>query len=520
VTPRFISPSPSTLVRALALAVVLLGAAARASGEPRRYAVLVGFNHGDAADVTLRYAEADARRLERVLRTVGGFHAEDIAVITEGGASDVRRALVELNARLRQESREALLFVFYSGHADAESLHLAGSRLSTQELRALVAGSAATARVMVIDACRSGVVTRIKGGRVAPSFDVRLEQPLAAEGLAIITSSAAGEDSQESDQLGASFFTHFFASALIGAGDRNGDGSVTLNEAFNYASERTLAATAATLAGPQHPTYRLELGGRDDLVLTRPGAAPAQLGQLAFAEPGWYLVARGGVVVAELHTDAPAGRLTLEAGRYRITRRSDDHLDEGEFMVAAGGTGEVRTAGMRRIDYARVVRKGGSLRRSSLSLMAFAGARGELLGLGTAWRVEAAARLDLPQLSLELRLGTGRAELFPNSGDTLWELQPSLTVMRALDLGRVTLAVGPTVGVAWLRQTVNDAQTTNSSAFVFGAVGQVQVGLWGRWFLVGDVALLEYVARHADEGGGRLELLTTYRAVAGVGGYL
>ena len=150
------------------------------------------------------------------------------------------------------------MIVYYSGHADADALHLDGTHLPLGELRDLVTGSAASARVLVLDACRSGTITRVKGGTPAPAFDIDLGIPVGAEGVAILSSSAAGESSQESDALGASFFTHALVSALLGAGDTNHDGSVTLGEAFAYAKERTLAATSRTIVGPQHPTFRLD----------------------------------------------------------------------------------------------------------------------------------------------------------------------------------------------------------------------------------------------------------------------
>jgi hypothetical protein len=95
-----------------------------------------------------------------------------------------------------------------------------------------------------------------------------------------MTSSAEGEDSQESDALSGSFFTHYFNSGLIGAADQNHDGLVTLAEAFSFASEQTYRATVATAAGPQHPTFRFDLGGRQDLVLARPRTPRKGLGLL------------------------------------------------------------------------------------------------------------------------------------------------------------------------------------------------------------------------------------------------
>ena len=131
-----------------------------------------------------------------------------------------------------------------------------------------------------------------------------------------MTSSAAGEDAQESDALGASIFTHHLVSALLGAANRDRDGRVTVAEAFAYAADRTLAATVLTLPGPQHPTYRLEIGGRDDLTLTEPGASARGTRDAAFADAGTYLVQNGAgerAVVAELSADRGGGRLDRRA---------------------------------------------------------------------------------------------------------------------------------------------------------------------------------------------------------------
>jgi hypothetical protein len=533
----------------LALALILCSAVARA--ETRRYALLIGANGGDRGETVLRYANSDAQRLGRILQQLGGFHGEDIVVLQDANSTDARRALIDLNARVRGQS-SALLFVYYSGHGDADSLHLGGTRLPLDELRGLLSGSAAAVRVLVIDACRSGGITRVKGGRPGPSFDVRIEAPLNAEGMAILTSSAASEDSQESDQLAGSIFTHYLASALVGAADADKDGQITIGEAFSYASSATLAATAATAAGPQHPTYRLDLAGREDLVLTRPSALGRQLGGLHFREPGRYLVARGRTVIADLEAEDGGHRLALEVGRYHVTRRAVDHLLEGDFVVAAGAVTDVDPSALRRVDYARVVRKGGSARRHTFALSAIAGLHGGLLGLGTMPEVALGARADLPQISLELRL----AFSFCNSG---WQFQwdycrpvgppsrvgdirtydllPLVVALHAFDFRRVTLGLGVDVGLAWIRQQFDNTRPSSNNSptgfypthsppandgvgFVAGIVAQLQVALGRGWFIQHEFDFQTYFLRVQNTAAtAPLDLVAspTFSLLGGVG---
>jgi hypothetical protein len=339
--------------------LILLLLAGVAQAEPRRFALLVGANAGDPRESHLRYAEDEARRLGQILGGVGDFRAEDVVVLAHPGAAAVKQALEQLRARMAELHDETLLFVFYSGHADAEALHLGDDRLPLAELRDTVNDVPATARILVVDACRSGALTRVKGGRPGPGFEVRLDAPLGSRGFAILTSSAAGEDSQESDEIGSSLFTHFFTSALRGAGDKNDDGQVTLEEAFGYASERTILATSSTQVGPQHPTFRYDLGGRGGLVLTRPGLQHASIGWIELPEPGWYVVRKpNGPVIAEVQSSRRGQKLALETGAYQISWRLTDYYMEGGMTVAAGARSSLDAVQLHRYAYPRGLRKG------------------------------------------------------------------------------------------------------------------------------------------------------------------
>jgi hypothetical protein len=106
----------------------------------------------------------------------------------------------------------------------------------------------------------------MKGGTKMPAF--LRDSSNHVEGFAYLSSSSADEDAQESDKIGASFFTYFFVSALRGAADRNHDGKITLSEAYQFSYEMTLGRTQNTLHGPQHPAYDMHLSGTGDVVLT------------------------------------------------------------------------------------------------------------------------------------------------------------------------------------------------------------------------------------------------------------
>ncbi|MFZ9888492.1 MAG: caspase family protein [Myxococcota bacterium] len=330
----------------------------------QRYAVIIGNNSGRLEEPTLRWAQADATKVRDVLNDLGGIPSQHTALLLARNATEARSVLLEMNERIRsrRSAEPALLLVYYSGHADAETLHLGETDLQLQELEHIVRGSAADFRVLIVDACRSGSLSRVKGATRSDDMGpLRIEKSLPAEGMAILTSSAAGEDAQESDWLGGSFFTHHLVSALVGAGDSDHDDAVSLQEAYRYTYDRTVADSSRTQSGVQHPTFRYDFKGKDDMVLTdlaSTGARgaltlPDRLDILLFAS------GREGPVMAELSAADIGRTLHLRPGQYFVRARSVDAVFEGEVRVDADKNGTVQLDDLARLDYARLVRKGG-----------------------------------------------------------------------------------------------------------------------------------------------------------------
>jgi hypothetical protein len=286
-----------------------------------------------------------------------------------------------------------------------------------------------------------------------------------------------------------------------------------------------VTATAVTTSGPQHPTFRLELGGREDLVLTRPGAQRGDVGRLIFSRPGWYVVQTPGDerVVAEVSTREPERQLGLEPGTYLVTLRAPDHLLQASVPVAAGGVTRVATERMRRIDYANVVRKGGAQRQSVWSAFVAAGARGALADLGPAWLGDLGLRLDLSSFSIEARLGAGRSQRHNERlAITTEEVSSSLAALRAADLRVLTLALGVEAGAAWLRQRFDDGLTPGrrTAGLFLAPLAVLEARLLGRTYLRLDGGVRTYFLRvgKSEEAGDR-RALVTFRVTGGLGVY-
>jgi len=349
--------------RVLVLLGLLLAAPAFAETVPvRRLALLVGVNDGGPERVRLRYAVSDARSFDKVLGELGGVAAADRRVLVDVGRAGLLEALGALRARTEAArgsgaSRVEVL-VYYSGHSDEEGLLLKGERLGYGELRRALDALPADVRIAVLDSCASGAFARAKGGTRRPAFLV--DSGNKVKGHAILTSSSEDEVSQESDRLGASYFTHHLISGLRGAADATRDGRVTLNEAYQFAFHETLARTEKTRGGAQHPAYDIELAGSGDLVMTDLRATSAGLYLAEALEGRLFVRDAAGLLVVELQKlpGRPA-ELGLAPGRYQVRRELDSGASEASFTLVEGQRTPLAPASFQAIPLEATVSRGG-----------------------------------------------------------------------------------------------------------------------------------------------------------------
>jgi hypothetical protein len=291
-------------IRILAM-LVCLGTVAHAAPALRRYALVIGSNNGRGESEKLRYAGHDAANVADVLQQLGGVTASDLAKLDEPNTQDVDGALDTLSRRIageRQKGQRVELVVYYSGHADESGILVGGGRYDYVRLRERIRAVPADVRIAIVDSCASGSFTRIKGGTKMPPF--LKDTSNQVEGFAFLSSSSATEDAQESDKIGASFFTYYFVGGLRGAADRNHDGKITLTEAYQFAYEQTLGRTQNTVHGPQHPAYDMHLSGTGDVVITDLRSPSATLVLPAALRGRITIIDKTGRVAIELTKDA------------------------------------------------------------------------------------------------------------------------------------------------------------------------------------------------------------------------
>ncbi|WNG33759.1 caspase family protein [Archangium violaceum] len=484
-------------MRWVALAALLLCSRAWAAGaaDELRVAVVVGSNVGVGGDAPLEYAEADARRFHQLLLEVGGVSPEHSFLVAAGDAAAVRRALAEAQrvlVRSKPHGPRALVF-YVSSHADAEALHLEGTRLPLAELRQWLAATPASLRLAIVDACRTPVPSRAKGGvPVAQEVPVRLEVPSQVEGTVLLMSAAEGEPAQEWPSLRGSLFTHHVLSALRGLADGDGDGAISLAELYAYAWRHTLAGSSLSGAGTQHPSFDIRLSGWGEWVMARPARLGASLVLGEDVEGSLWIADHRQELVAEIRKyKGESTRLAVRPGRYRVV------LPRGRFAEATDVLlGQRAERVLTRADFVRVPLEGARLRGSEPLVLrpwdvsiGYALSTGSVRGMAPEHFGELGLRHRGSRVAAHARLGFTRArmerETFSLSQS---ELRLSLGAGFLLHAGPVELTLGAEGQGTWVRQSITRVDEEQAGR-IFGIKEPPRWGLiWG----VGPFASVTY----------------------------
>jgi hypothetical protein len=316
----------------------------------KRFALVIGSNTGYQGRVQLKYAVRDARTVAGVLSSLGGVESNDIVLINDPTLDQLSSGLdrfadmVTHNGPGRKE-----VVLYYSGHADERGILLGKDLLTYGKIKTYVDQLPADVRIIVLDACSSGELTREKGGTMRPAF--LFDASAAMNGHAYLTSSSENEGAQESDSLKGSIFTHYLVSGLRGGADANSDGKITLDEAYQYAYHETLRRTENTYYGAQHPAYDIRLKGSGNLVMTDLRSCSAKLRLDPQMAGRIYVRDESGVLLVELNkTGGKNMEVGLEPGIYHVTLESaNDGLYRSDIRLTDKSFAEVKKIDMQKI---------------------------------------------------------------------------------------------------------------------------------------------------------------------------
>ncbi|MBO4706608.1 MAG: caspase family protein [Spirochaetaceae bacterium] len=327
-----------------------------------RYALYVASNRGGDGRETLKYAGTDAESLAKTMIEIGGVRKQNSFILVDSTREEIEGAFDNITSiieRNKYKAKRVEFLFYYSGHSDEESLLLGNEKYGYSDLKADISNVPSDVHVVMLDSCFSGNFIRAKGGSRQKSFLV--DDASVVQGHAYLSSSSESESSQESDIIGASYFTHSLISGLRGAADTSGDNRVSLNELYYYAFNDTLAKTETSVIGPQHPSFNITLVGSGDLVLTDLSDAEAMIVLPPDAEGRYLVRTLDGKLASEVNKVRGSQlSIALPAGYYSVTVITATTTGQMNVRLVAGNSFTLASDGIKQIPLTNGVARGGA----------------------------------------------------------------------------------------------------------------------------------------------------------------
>ncbi len=332
------------------------------SGAVERYALYIASNAGGEGRETLRYAGSDAERLASTMIEVGGVKKQNSFVLIDSSKEEIDGALENISSIIehnKSRARRTEFLFYYSGHSDENALLMGEESYNYSELKHAISAVPSDVHVVMLDSCFSGNFIRAKGGTFQPSF--LTDDSTVVQGHAYLSSSSESESSQESDSIGASFFTHSVVNGLRGAADISGDNKVSLNELYYYAFNDTLSQTETSAVGPQHPSYNITLVGSGDLILSDLTQADSMLIFPPEADGRFFVRTIEGKLEAEINKAyGNQMSLALPCGYYSVTVVGKDSTSQTLVRLDKGTTQVLNLVNLRQVPLTATTSRGSS----------------------------------------------------------------------------------------------------------------------------------------------------------------
>ncbi|MEW6114093.1 MAG: caspase family protein, partial [Thermodesulfobacteriota bacterium] len=257
-------PDRATTVTKQSVEIAPAGVSSLPTGD--LYAVIVGLSKYKNPKIpSLKLAAKDATDFAKFIETQEQLFRKTRVFLRTNENAGKTELEKYLFYELRQAGKDDTIVLFFSGHGavdpkrpgefffltyDADPEYLEATALNMTGLRFLRSLDCPRV-VMIADACHSGGFTDWQARSSVIPLKLFLRDFTSSSGRVIITSSRPDEYSLEGSRMDNGVFTHFLIEGLKGAADKDGDGVISVKEAYDFVYDRTRAATG----GAQHPQF-------------------------------------------------------------------------------------------------------------------------------------------------------------------------------------------------------------------------------------------------------------------------
>jgi hypothetical protein len=225
--------------------------AEQASQIENRYALLIGVRDYAATDIQpLPHTVTDVVELDKVLRTAG-YTTKLLHSDLPDRQPTYSKIWGELEGLAKMTGPGDLLLVYFGGHGNLDDegnaylipgdlynyFGMKRTAINLDDFTKTIATSGAQARILILDACHSGIGR--SDGRMDPAFERHVI--MEAEGSATLAACRQGQKAYEHENSPHGVFTYYLLEGLRGAADREGKRFVTFNDLSSYVTAQVRA---------------------------------------------------------------------------------------------------------------------------------------------------------------------------------------------------------------------------------------------------------------------------------------
>ena len=220
--------------------------------ERKSYGLLVGVSRYEEECGDLLAAGQDVILMRLALTGGLKFNEDNIRVLGEQGAVEVRsfaRALSEFEGLIE---REDTFILYFSGHGNREGLCFTDGMVNLQSIVDYVERMRAERKVVILDCCYAGDM------RLTSAGDLTFEEIVSAfagRGIAVMASSATDEKSWLSEDGECSLYTRIAASAFLSRRQIR-KGAISLGDVNQEIRDLMQIWNRSHPDRQQHPIYR------------------------------------------------------------------------------------------------------------------------------------------------------------------------------------------------------------------------------------------------------------------------
>lgn len=217
--------------------LILLAIVAVTGVDARTFVLSCGVsNYGDGVN-DLGNPSKDAKHFKEIMSS----QTKDITLLTSKNVSKAN-VLEKLSAICNRAQKGDRIIYYFSGHgAPGMMCGYNGSMISYEDVLNMMSKSAASEKILLVDACLSGTAQ----GAI-PDLSKSIK---GRKDMAIFVSSRADENSLDDPVLGAGAFSQSLFKGLRGKADKDGNRKITIMELFKYIYGDVLKHTNSK----QHP---------------------------------------------------------------------------------------------------------------------------------------------------------------------------------------------------------------------------------------------------------------------------